>query len=335
MRKIFFTFLILATTASVTAQRTKRSKRNQEEKETTEESAETKQQSGFAKIFVDGSKDLGIKSSKGESYLPEAGNWGISFDAAPFLGFLGNAFNNSTANNSPFANYSNGFQGKFVGRYFITDKRAFRVIFNLGFVSQTDKFNDGSVIPATFPNLGNGFPAPGTPVVNDYKISQSGFDLTVGLGKEWRRGNTRLQGFYGADAFLSIGTRSSKIAITDKIETSVTNSNGTVVPPDPNDGRTLVTLDAKNGTNFGIGINGFLGAEYFIMPKFSIGAQYTYGFGLDFKGTGELVQENYTYLPASPQNPTNVLSVSREIGSSSKFNFGGVGLVSLNLSLYF
>jgi hypothetical protein len=70
---------------------------------------------------------------------------------------------------------------------------AYRVVANLGFGSNTASNVVG---------------------LNNQEVKSSSFDLTAGLGKEWRKGSTRLQGFYGADAL--IGFSSEKWSETNK-----------------------------------------------------------------------------------------------------------------------
>ena len=220
-----------------------------------------------------------LKSKKGENYLPEAGDWAISFNATGVFNYVGNSFNGSLANTAPTV--ANATANSFVGKKFIDAKSAYRVVANLGFGS--NNLTGGAV--------------PGTPVVfATYK--QSTINLQAGLGKEWRRGSTRLQGFYGADAL--VGFASTKWSETN-------NAAG-------ND-----SFDA--GTAINLGVTGFIGAEYFIFPKISIGAQYNYGLQIASNGAS-----NYS----SPGVPD--VEVSK---SSSNINLGNVTSASMNLSLHF
>ena len=44
-----------------------------------------------------------LTSKKGEPILPEAGDWGISTDATPFLNYAGNFFGKSAFNSAPIS----------------------------------------------------------------------------------------------------------------------------------------------------------------------------------------------------------------------------------------
>jgi hypothetical protein len=206
-----------------------------------------------------------LKSKKGENFLPEKGDWSIGFNADGIFSYIGNAFNGTAGNEAPTLDYQK--LGTFVGKRFTSDKTADRYMANLGFNS--DKTGDNTA---------------------------SGFDLTLGYGKEWRKGKTRLQGFYGADAMINVNSSSTKTVV----------------------GATTTTV--KSGLGFGVGAQGFIGAEYFIFPKISMGAQYTYGLmlGVDGKST--------TSVTGSPDV---------EGPASTNFNLGGVGVMSINVNLHF
>lgn len=176
-----------------------------------------------------------LTSSKGEPYLPQAGDWSIGFNATNVLNYVGNAFNkdkNDAGNTlftaaDPFFNYSHLQTTKsvtFVGKRFTTDKTADRYTANLNF-NLTKKGEEDA---------------------------NTSFGLTAGYGKEWRKGTTRLQGYYGADVLLG------------------------------------VAKPGKDKFGIGIGAQGFVGAEYFIFPKVALGAQYTYGVSFTYeKGEGD------------------------------------------------
>ena len=160
-----------------------------------------------------------LTSSKGENYLPQEGDWSIGFSANSALSFVGNAFNNSTNNtvnfNSNNAQQLPGFSNSvtFVGKKFTADNKADRYTANLLFAYEKQKDVDAT----------------------------TQFGLLAGYGKEWRKGSTRLQGFYGFDGLVGFG------------------------------------IPQKNAFSFLIGAQGFAGAEYFVFPKVALGAQYAYG----------------------------------------------------------
>ncbi len=225
-----------------------------------------------------------IKSSKGENYLPEAGDWAISFNADGVFDYVGNAFNGSADNSAP--KVASVRDNCFVGKKFITDKTAYRIVANLGFGSNNIKSTDfvgAGVVPGT------------TPVITFASYKASTINLTVGLGKEWRKGSTRLQGFYGADALVGFSS------------TKWTETNA-VLP--------LVNRKFDAGTSVNFGVTGFIGAEYFLFPKMSIGAQYNYGLQIASQGASKL-------------------DSAEQSKSTSNVNLGNVTSTSMNLTLHF
>jgi hypothetical protein len=238
-----------------------------------------------------------IKSSKGENYLPESGDWAIGFNGNNVAKYFGDSHTN--ANNGALdENYKKDLA--FVGKKFITDKSAYRVVANIGFGTNSTE----------------------VPLINSAtsttitKNTISGFDLKLGLGKEWRKGSTRLQGFYGADALIFVNSSSTTNNASATITTGTTVANATTE---------TVT---KPGLGFGVGVQGFIGAEYFLFPKISIGMQYTYGVNLALRG-----KSNVTTTTSA----TGVAGTSNSVdgGSAFGFNLGGVGVESINLTLHF
>ncbi|HTA63332.1 MAG TPA: hypothetical protein VK835_12785, partial [Bacteroidia bacterium] len=131
-----------------------------------------------------------LTSKKGEPILPEAGDWAISADATPFLNYFGKLFN--SANQAPSMQFLNG-QNVIMGKYFKDEKTAYRVGLNIGFGSKstTNLVNQDNpaVVPAgTQP----------VQVTDKLKHGNTGIGLTAGIEK--RKGKTRLQGYYGAEA---------------------------------------------------------------------------------------------------------------------------------------
>lgn len=128
----------------------------------------------------------------------------------------------------------------------------------------------------------------------------SGFNVRLGAGKEWRRGYGRLQGVYGGEALLSV--RSNK----------TTNEYGNDIEDEFPTGGSRTT-ETKSGLNFGIGVRGFLGVEYFIAPKMSLGAEYGYALTFNTQANGESTDETY--------DGTNDDTVTTETGGGSSFGF--------------
>jgi hypothetical protein len=163
---------------------------------------------------------LSVTVANAQDYTPKAGDWGLSTDAGSMLTYVGNLFNGIAE--GPSVDFSNGMA--FHGKLFTDDMTAWRAGLGIGMMSQSDTSD----------------------------ASYSSFDLTLSAGREFRKGSSRLQGYYGYGAMLSMSSSSSD----DGIEST----------PDVED------------SSFGFGANGFIGVEYFFKPKMSLGAEYMHGF---------------------------------------------------------
>ena len=246
-----------------------------------------------------------IMSKKGELYLPEAGDWGIVVSANPFLEYIGDFFSTS-GGSGPMNMWANDMV--ITGKMFKDAKTAYRAKIRLGFGSTT---NETIVAHSTTAN---------TFVTNETKYSYS--NITLGAGMEWRRGKTRLQGFYGGEALLNFGrgngsTSSSagKTEMTYGEALSATNQNGGASR----------TLEVKNGSTMGVTVRGFIGAEYFIFPKLSLGLEYGWGLGFSKTGEGETITERWDAAATTPA----VVKTTTNTGGSSSFgidtdNSGGM-----------
>jgi hypothetical protein len=224
-----------------------------------------------------------LTSKKGETILPEAGDWAISFDAVPFLDYFGQMLSNAGAV-SPTVGYTNGYPWAIKGKMFKDEKTAYRAGIRLGFGSTTyrNMIADASVTtPPTFPT------AP-SEVEDSYKAGYNGIVLTGGL--EMRRGKTRLQGYYGGELWIGFGGSKDTYTYGNALSTSTTNPvsasastdwsawGGNNMGTDPYGNTSRKTEEKMSMMTFGL--RGFIGVEYFILPKISIGAEYGWGFGL-------------------------------------------------------
>lgn len=225
-----------------------------------------------------------LMSKKGEPYLPQAGDWALGIEANPFLEYLGNFFGKATTNPSP----NNNFLGAQVitGKYFVDSLNAYRGGLRLGIGNITDR-KAVPQLPTSTPN----FPNLPTMVENSWKQSATNIGLTGGL--EMRRGKTRLQGYYGGE--LGIFFSSEKETFTYANALSPGNVDVTAndeflgagnVDAIPVHGTSGRLLERKSGATFAFGVRGFIGVEYFILPKISIGGEFGWGIGLASTGKG-------------------------------------------------
>lgn len=240
----------------------------------------------FASFSFIAANSQNLTSKKGEAYLPEKGDWAISVNADGIFNWVGNLANGNTSNGAP--SVTNSVPLSFVGKKFTSDKEALRILASVNIGNSTTSTETGS--GAT---------------LNTNKVSTTGFGLTAGVGKEWRRGKTRLQGYYGADVYLSVNSSSTK----------TTNSLTGVGSKE---------VKVSSGLGFGLGGNGFIGAEYFLFPKMAIGAQYEAGLNISLSGGGKTTTTPWTGSSVESKGP-----------KTTAIGVGPVGVASIRLTLHF
>lgn len=247
----------------------------------------------------------GLTSKKGEAYLPEAGDWAIGFDGTPFLEYGGNMFN-GTQNNSVNATWvGNNPAMTLVGKYFVDENTAYRGKLRIGFGSTSSD--------ALIDTNATGF---GDPVYITNESSTSNFNLTLGGGIEKRKGNTRIQGFYGGEILINIASSSTEedygIALSDNFDNAGASR----------------TTETSAGSTFGLGLRAFAGVEWFISPKVSVSAEYGWGLAISSTGEGEMTSERWG-LASSTATDNSLITTETTTGGNSSFgidtdNNGGV-----------
>ena len=225
-----------------------------------------------------------LTSKKGEPMLPETGDWAIGIGAGPFLNYAGNFIGGNGLNTAPTFNFLSTNQ-TILGKYFKDEKTAYRAGIRLGFGS-TKTATKVPVVPATTP----------VAFVDDV-VKVGGTNIGITAGMEWRKGKTRLQGFYGAEVGISLGSGKT---------TNIYGNAITVLGA----GTTRVT-EVKAGSTFNLGVRGFIGAEYFLFPKIAIGGEFGWGLALTTSGEGETTTESY--------DGTAVTTTVTKTGKSSSF----------------
>jgi hypothetical protein len=212
-----------------------------------------------AALFIAGAANAqDMTSKRGVNILPEAGDISISMSAAPFIDYLG-GFMGGFSGSDDFVSFVHPFN--FIsGRYFLDETKAVRAGLRIGFGSTNDKtLVDGNVDATKKFEL------------ND-KESYNSIVLTGGL--EFRRGNYgRFQGYYGGELLFGImGTKT-------EVDRLAVDANGNDV---------VYTTTDKAGSSLTLGLQGFIGVEYFLAPKVALGGEFTWGFMLQSTGEGEV-----------------------------------------------
>lgn len=253
-----------------------------------------------------------LTSKKGEPFLPEADDWSISVNANPFLNYLGNFFGKTGPNVAPsWDHYS--LNQSITGKMFKDANTAYRATIRLGMDNAKKRIAVSDFVAPT------AAPPDALTETAGQKYDQrktSTRNIVLGVGMEKRRGKTRLQGVYGADLLVWAGNTKESYkygnALTQTDDASTpgfnenlnANGNGSggnyttdfniadplvgissnvAVGPGSLSGYSNVdaarVLKRKTNGNIGIGVRAFIGVEYFIVPKISIGGEFGWGIG--------------------------------------------------------
>ena len=281
-----------------------------------------------------------LTSKKGEPILPEKGDWAISADATPFLNYMGNFFGKTSANAAPTFNFLTG-NSVIVGKYFLDEKTALRAGINIGFGSHSATnlvAQDNQPVPAA-----------GTlPLQVTDKVSHGTTGIGITAGIEKRKGKTRLQGYYGAELGLYFGGSNDKFTYGNSFAATgaaagtsqAPTSTSYTVDPTTNTGYGVSgtannpnrVTQIKSGTNVQIGVRGFIGVEYFILPKMSLGGEFGWGIGVNMTGAGKQTNEGlYTATAVSTQTVNTGKTSNFVVGTDNKNSiFGPVGSIRMN-----
>lgn len=270
-----------------------------------------------------------LLSKKGEPILPESGDWAVGIDAAPILNWAGGLFSDGS---NPVSNDFLDNNLSITGKYFTAADMAYRGKVRLGFGSE--KFT------ATVPTSSLTATDPDVVVEDSWK--QGNTNVYISGGIEKRKGKTRLQGFYGGELGIGIKSKKNTFEYGNALTLDFPNAERTEFFDNQTGEQVNFYQDNfdagyinefKSGKTIQFGIRGFIGAEYFIAPKLSLGFEYGWGLAFSKTGTGETTFEYFGLL--NPDSPTSTLnSITRETGTTdSSFGFdtdNSGGAISLN-----
>lgn len=278
----------------------------------------------FLSIITIGSVFSQNDLAQQEDRLPKAGEMAIGVNALPFLSYMGNMFNGNLNNYTSF-NFING--QSIIGKYMLTDNKALRAGVRLGFRSiskEAEVFKNGTTTEEK---------------VTD-KISVSGTNINLTIGLEKRKGTKKIQGYMGAEIGLSYGGGNTvEYTYGNAYSTTVTSPTSYEFSGDGDivgNGVPRNTYSSSRytkyvtGSTFGLGVRGFVGVEYFIIPKLSLGGEFGWGLGISSTGDTESTSESWDFTNKVAKSTT-----SKTIGST-KFkmdtdNYGGI----ISLFFYF
>jgi len=247
-----------------------------------------------------------LKSKKGTPILPQSGDYAIGIDAAPMINFAGQVIQSIGMNNAGAAATSPGFnqltdpnsgmQSIYLKK-FLSDKEALRVKVMINMRTDTRKEyvqNDEEWDKLYGTDDTTNYDGYEMNLTDKYVNKNSNIGVLV--GKEMRRGYGRLQGFYGAEVGLMYTSNVSSYKygneyMEDTEDPTLDISSGgspsfeNFGANDLGGGSRLLKQTQRDLT---LMVNGFVGVEYFVLPKISIGGEMY--LGLAYTGQGKAKQ---------------------------------------------
>ena len=265
-----------------------------------------------------------LETKNGDKYLPSAGDYAIGINANPFLSYVGNLIGGGqNANNAPAWNFLTTEQ-TITGKYFVEDNTAYRASLRIGFGSNKMTAmvgEDGAVAPV--------YPALPSEVEDVYKFSTMDIGLSVGIEK--RRGFGRLQGFYGAELGVMFSNTKDKYTYgNDYTITGATHNDfGSNLTTDTY-GNAARIIESKSGTSFNLGLRGFVGVEYFVLPRIALGGEFGWGLVYSTSGKSKITTESTNGLTVGEQEiegaKTSGFGIDTDANNSV---FGAAGTIRL------
>jgi hypothetical protein len=260
-----------------------------------------------------------LVSKKGIAILPEKGEFSFGIDASPILSYLGSLMS-SGGSGSPYMavpdeSYTYGISGK----YMLSNKTALRA--NLYTEVSTYKYLYSVRKSELTPNE----LAP--QYVEDAQTSNYQ-EVMLSFGIEKRRGKSRIQGIYGADLLFGVDKSKTTYEYGNPITVEF-NTPAIYLNSYGSNGERLI--EATSNNYFTVGARGFIGVEFFVGPKLSLGGEL--GYTLRYR-TQSNTQNTYEYWN------TENLQVEEIVRNVDYKGYSSIGLLtntsaSLKLNFYF
>ena len=226
--------------------------------------------------------ELNLFAFDATSGLPDTGDIALGFNATPMLDFglnVVNIMNNTGQTAGGLADFPSGTAGTTSLKYFLTDSTAIRLRVGINYDSNSSTTLYDNPLEVADPD--NNDPSE----LADTTTSTLNTFLLSG-GYEWRRGNGRIQGLAGVEGMLGIGSSSDRTNYAWDYDDEAADL-GVIF-----DGSSR-TLSENTGRGVSIGLRGFLGMEYFIGDKISLGTEYGWSVSRSSQGAGSVRTESW------------------------------------------
>jgi hypothetical protein len=210
------------------------------------------------------SSKVKLVSKRGVNILPEQGELAIGIDAIPIFLYMGNAL--AAGGFAPSWDYGENFgdMNGICAKYMLQSDLAIRANFRFDFSSNTTVYPVGQSMLT---------PDPLAPLYVDDQVTVNNHAVQIAVGIEKMRGKSRVQGKYGAEVLFGYNKSTTVYnygnSITNDFNTPATFSNAYTA-----EGGRIINDFADKGLF--IGARGFLGVEFFVGPKISLGGEFGY-----------------------------------------------------------
>ena len=257
-----------------------------------------------------------LTNKRGVRLLPQAGDMSIGISMTPFFDYLGNMFTRNGINTAPtFASIGTGINMKWM----TTDKQALRMGVTLNFGNDYYYGNP----------LANG--STSQTVTDQMKHSVQQFGLNIGY--EWRKGLGRVQGFYGVQLVAAYNNYKTKYDYGNAMNSTYPDPWIWDFNADAQVQASNRTIEVKGAPVFSVGLNGFIGAEYFFAPKMSIGGEF--GLGIVYVNQSESEYRNQYFDTASNSAVETTVKRHDSQVPTDGFNIRTTPQGNIFLSFYF
>lgn len=248
-----------------------------------------------------------IKNKNGYVIVPEAGDFALGLSTNSIFSYLGNMFNGTIGNAAPFTSFRTNGTNAIFFKYFLSETSALRASFRF------DAYTNLNSVYVQDDNAVLNDPLSNAQVTDVMKYMTRNY--SIGFGYEGRKGKTRLQGIYGAN----IGASYGNLMYEYKYGNPMSDDN--TMPTTYNFGSNLYgngrILNNYNGENWSVGANVFAGLEYFILPKISIGVEFSYGFNYNITRQSSFTYEYWNVDHVEMTQATDPGNVSRYLGTTN------------------
>ena len=158
----------------------------------------------------------------------------------------------------------------------------------------------------------------GDPVYLNDNMNYTYHNIQLGGGIERRRGNGRLQGIYGMEVLFSFIGQREDYTYEDAFDADHTaqwTTNFITGASTTSNGARLI--ENNYGRTFGMRSRIFIGVEYFVFPKISVGAEYGWGLNFISQANGFTITEEFGLADADATEASVFYTNGQTAGSSS------------------